>query len=135
MSHSKPFYGECQEGSGKTLRARIVGHADTPITQASINASGVKLGVWKYTSIDEAEEDRNAAVVQAETALTTSAVIFDALQAWDVDSTGYNFAYAMPAALFPDGNVWYRVEVWIDPEIGEDFLGALFFLEGKATTR
>lgn len=135
MSKSKPIFGECSENSGKTIRARIVGHADTPITQASIDVNGVTLGVWKYTSKDDAVDDVNGTVVQAETALTTSAVIFDTLQAWDVDSAGYNFAYPMPASLFPDGGVWYRVEVWINPTSGADFLGALYFLDCGATSR
>lgn len=133
MSTNEPIYGTCKENSGKTLRARINGHAATPITQASLTT--FKYAVTKYSSRDDAIEDTNGTVVVAETALTISAVIFDALQSWDVDSTGYNMAHALAATSFPDGNVWYRVEYWADPTSGEDFLAALFFLECMATTR
>lgn len=130
---SEPYFGKCRENSGATIRARIVGHAGTPITQASLTT--VKYTVQKYADRDDAIKDENGTEVTDETTLTISSAIFDALQSWDEDSTGYNFAYALPAASFPDGNAWYRVEVWCDPASGEDFLGALFFLDCMATTR
>jgi hypothetical protein len=141
MSTSKAIRGECKENSGKTVRARIVGHADTPITQASLTT--FKYRIDRYASVDEAESDTGATSVIGETALTIASVIFDTLQPWDVDDaahpgpdglSGYNMAHALPASSFPEPG-WYRIEYWADPVSGEDFLASLFFLECKATTR
>ena len=56
--------------------------------------------------------------------LTVANVIFDTLQTsdgrWDGDSTGFNFAYEVPATSFPAAN-FTRVEFTFTPAAGAVF--------------
>ena len=49
-------------------------------------------------------------------------VMFDSLQTsddrWTVDSTGFNFAWAAPATIVPDGGKTYHVQLTITPASG-----------------
>jgi hypothetical protein len=132
MSEMRIHKGTAYEGVGKVIRSRIVNYADTDITQASVTA--ITYLVDQYDSEREAEEDSNATSIQTITSSgTVSSLVFNTLQAWDVDDDGYNFQHTLPAASFPTGNKWVRVEEWIDATSGEDFCGGIWIFEVKAT--
>jgi hypothetical protein len=134
MSEMTIHKGECFEGVGKVIRSRVVNYADADITQASVTA--ITYIFNQYPDADDAEADANATPVQIEvTAGTVSSLVFNTLQTWPDDENGYNFAMTLPAASFPVGGKFYRVEVWIDPTIGEDFLAGIWILECHATAR
>ncbi len=115
MSAQTIIRGTIYEDFAATLLARVTGNAGTNITQASL------------TSITYAVYDRSVNPVTAVNTgtLTIASVVYDTLQTtddrWDVDTTGYNFAYTFPGTLFPSGNREYRVEVKFTPTSGEAF--------------
>jgi hypothetical protein len=132
MSEMRIHKGIAYEGVGKVIRSHIVNYADTDITQATVTA--ITYLVDQYDSEREAEGDSGATSIQVEvTAGSVASLVFNTLQAWDVDDDGYNFQLTLPAASFPTGNKWNRVEVWIDPTSGEDFCGGIWIFEVKAT--
>jgi hypothetical protein len=137
MSQAKIFRGTCFEGAPKVLMARVQGAAATNITQATVTA--LSYTVDQYDSEDDALADENATSVATSTALTpVSSYVYDTLQTdndWQADSSGYNFKFTAPAASFPAGSKWVRVEVWVDPTSGEDFPGGVFVLEVLATAK
>lgn len=59
----------------------------------------------------------------ATTLPTVATSVFDTLQTdnrWRVDELGYNVAFALSQAHFPDGNTNYGIEVLIQPTDGFD---------------
>lgn len=99
------------EDSGAAFMARVVGNTAANMTQASITGATVKV----YDS---------AGTSQLSDSMTISSVVFDTLQTdarWTVDSTGYNFLYAIADTVFTTGNESYTVEFMFDPVSGEDF--------------
>jgi hypothetical protein len=108
--------------SGVGLYARVTNVAGTAITQASLTSAHYQV------------RDLTAQTSGTKTALTVSSVVYDALQTgegWsDVDSTGYNFKYVVPATEFahdPDDDEApivhrYQVDVLFTPASGEPFV-------------
>lgn len=101
------------EDSGLRWMARVLGNAGGPIVQADVTSIA-------YSVYNKA--DLTLATVTG--TLNASDVIFDTLQTdsrWGKDSTGYNFAWNVPASVFALGNVTYRIEIKITPTSGEAF--------------
>ncbi len=99
------------EDGGAAFMARIVGNDAANITQASITGGTVKVFDSSGTSV-------------LDSTITKTTHIFDTLQTdarWTVDSTGYNFLYAMADTVFSTGNEMYTVEFMFDPASGNDF--------------
>lgn len=137
MTQAKIYRGTCFEGVPKVLMARVQGAAATNITQATVTA--LSYTVDQYDSEDDAIADANATSVATSTNLTpVSSYVYDSLQTdndWQADTTGYNFKFTAPAASFPVGNKWVRVEAWVDPTSGEDFPAGVWVLEVLATAK
>ena len=92
------------EDSDCVCMARVVGIDADEITQADVSSIALKV-------FDEDAADPDTAVSEA--SLTVSAVVFDTLQTdarWQVDTTGYNFRYTIPAAALATGDHTYTVE-------------------------
>jgi hypothetical protein len=137
MSELKPQYGVCWEDTPKVVMSRVEGLSAAAITQGTLSA--MTYLVKRYATRADAENDENGTIVISETSLTISACIFNTLQTdndWPAsDATGYNLKATIPASAFPASGLWYRVEVWCTPSSGDAFLGALCFLNCKATAR
>lgn len=137
MSQMKIHRDLAYEGTPKVVMARIVGAAAANITQATITA--ITYIVDQYDSEPDAEADSGATSVQTETSAgSVSSLVYDTLQTdndWDADDSGYNFKLTLPAASFPVGGKWNRVEVWFDPTSGEDFLGFVGIFEVLSTAK
>lgn len=104
-----PIRGVAWEDGGATCLARIVGLSGSNITQAVV--SSIACTVYDVTG----------AVSIITPSITVSSVVFDTLQTdsrWDVDSTGFNFAHALPATAFPTYGHVYRVEYKFAPVSG-----------------
>ena len=103
--------GSVFEDGGASLMARVVGNNAVNIVQADITS--ISRTVFVGTTISTAV-----------TVPVVATVIFDTLQTdarWAVDSTGYNFREDVLAAVFPDGDVIYRVEYQFTPASGQVF--------------
>jgi hypothetical protein len=135
MSKPQINKARCFEGVPAVLMARIVGAAATNITQATV--SRLDYTVDQYDSERQAERDESPTSVTTLTQLTpVSTYVYDTLQTdndWSADSTGYNFKFTAPAASFPVGNKWNRVEVKVTPSSGEAFV-VVWVIEVLATT-
>lgn len=116
-----------REDSPIILRAHIKGLDGLDINQASLQS--IYYRTFEYGSESNCEDDINGTEVGTQASLDKTSVVFDELQTgngWTADDEGYNFAFALPKARLPNGNKWVRVEVWMPPVVGEEFLGALF---------
>lgn len=103
------------EDSGCALLARVRGNSAANVTQATI--SSIALSVFDLTSATPDTATTTATPVVAST-------IFDTLQTddrWTKDTTGYNFAYAVPAATLATGGRIYQFEFLLTPSSGEVF--------------
>lgn len=121
---SRIHYAEVFEDSPKVLMDRVQNITGANITQAVITS--ISRQVFEYGSQEEAESNTEGTEVGTAASLTVSDVVFDTLQTtapWDstVDATGYNFKDVVPAAKFPTGRKWYRVEYLVTPTTGEAF--------------
>ena len=106
-----PTRATIYEDSGITCMARIQGDDAAYITQAT--TSTIVLKTFKNVST----------TATSTTSLTVSSTVFDALQTdarWS-DSTGYNFRYAVPAAVFDAGDATYRLEFYFTPTSGSAY--------------
>lgn len=101
------FRGVAIRGAPATYKARLTDDDGDLITQADISAVS-----WKSF-------DRQTGTEVATGNLTVANVIFDALQAWEVDSTGFNFRHTIPAEAFPSNDKTYRLEYKFTPIVGE----------------
>lgn len=91
--------------------ARVYGASGTAIVQADVSSI-------EYSVFDKAD----TSTATATGTLTAASVIFNTLQTdsrWGKDSTGYNFAWNVPASVFATGSKTYRIEVKITPTSGE----------------
>ncbi len=104
------------EDAGLRIMARLRGNTGSLIVQADFTA--IAASVWPFRAPTSPTLDASA--------LTVASVVFDTLQTtsddarWTKDSTGYNFAYTIPASAFPDPGV-HRVEVIFNPASGDDW--------------
>ena len=57
---------------------------------------------------------REAVTGYEDVSVTVSAAVFNSLQRWGEDATGYNFRHVVPPAAFPNPNVWYDVDYTIN---------------------
>lgn len=94
------------EDNSLFIMARIRNHAGENLQQADLN--GVTCQVY-----DDTDELVNSPTI------TVAGTVYDALQTtdprWEADSTGYNFAFMVPAASFPSGGESYLVKFTFDP--------------------
>jgi len=92
--------------------ARILGDDAAAITQSTTSA--ITVAVFK-----------NASTTATYTAsLTVADVVFNSYQTdarWDLDSTGYNFRYAVISSVFDEGDATYRVEFKFTPTSGSQY--------------
>lgn len=82
------------QGNTLVFLARIVGVAQTVVTQASVASAAYTLKTLDGTAI-------------ASGTLTVSAVVFDTpltTYGWDVDTTGYNFRHILTGSNFSGGD-------------------------------
>jgi hypothetical protein len=101
------------EDSSGWIMARVVGMANTNITQASI--SKITLRVYAKDNWPETDAINDPAVV-AERTLVKDDVVFDALQTdsgWDLtkDADGFNFKMEVLSTDIPKGSQKYRFEL------------------------
>jgi len=109
--------------SGTVLLARVVGANNANITQATLAAIAYQ--------VRDLEADVSGALLP----IVIATSIFDTLQtggAWDADTTGYNFAFTVPASAFawtPEEDLAgnpkprrFRVDVRFTPVTGEPFV-------------
>lgn len=92
------FEASIIEGVPLSHAHRINSVQGVPIVQAGVASIARKV--------------RNA-VTQVETLSDTVVVatsVYNTLQSWDVDETGYNFLDVIPGTAFPDGDSQYEVE-------------------------
>jgi hypothetical protein len=93
--------------------ARVGDFAGNVLTQADCS------------SITYTITDLNSGAVLAghsNVSLTVADVIFDTLQEWDIDETGYNFRYEIPrnvSEAFPDRDHVYEIRFRITPTEGQ----------------
>jgi hypothetical protein len=114
MIEAYPLF-TCNAGSGFPYCARINGLAGSPIVQADI------------TSIAYKVFDLSAGNVQvgATGSLTVATSVYNTMQTdarWEVDATGYNFSFCLPASYTAAlGGHRLQVEVLFTPATGEAF--------------
>jgi hypothetical protein len=125
--------GECLEDAPKVVLARVLGANRAAITQASLSA--LTYIVKRYASDQAAEVDSDGTSIVTETTLTIADCVFDALQSWDEDSTGYNLQVTLPASAFATAGYFYRADIWATPTSGDRFPAAIVILNCKATIR
>ena len=99
------------EGAPGTVLCYVTGHDGAVITQASTSSIA-------YSVVDV----RRPNTVVASGTIVVADTVFDSLQTsdarWTVDDTGFNFAWAQPAAIVPDGGKTYQVEITFTPATG-----------------
>lgn len=116
-----PHTAPAKQSSGLYLMSRVVGNDGALVTQASF-------GTITYTVYDLSTTPKTT--VEGPTSLTINSVVFNALQTttldprWTVDTTGYNFAFTVPAADLSKGGVVYWVTVNFAPSSGQPFADA-----------
>lgn len=101
------------EDSGAVIMARITAADGTNLTQAATSSITYKVF-----------DNRDLTTPTTSGTLTVSSVIYDTLQTdsrWDADSTGYNFAWEVPASVFVNGDRKYIIELLVTPGSGEQF--------------
>ena len=99
--------GTVWEDTTPYLMARVVGATAEILTRSDISSVS-------YTVVDI---DDNTTVV-ASGSPSKDTVFFNSLQTdarWTKDSTGYNFAFALPATALPNGQQTYVVDFQITP--------------------
>ncbi len=114
--------GTAWEDTSPFLMARVAGGDAVNLQQADVTS--IAYTVYDLTA---------GALSSASASLTVSSVIFDTLQTnarWTVDSTGYNFGFALPAAKIPTGDNVYVVDVAITPASGA-VIPVIFRIETK----
>ena len=88
----------------------VQGHDGAAITQSDITSIA-------YSVVDI----RKPSVTVASGSLDETEVVYDTLQTdarWTKDDTGYNFAWAAPITIVPEGGKTYQVEVEFTPASG-----------------
>lgn len=115
--------------------ARLVDAFGTPLTTASVQASGVSLNVYKLDSPTVATPVLTLSSLDPLTTYTGQQLMTDTLQTtgWSKDSVGRNFAYMPTVSSFtPDGGTvggfTYRYEFRfaLTAAYGSGFLYAVF---------
>lgn len=99
------------EDTGFSLMARIQGTDAKDVQQADV--SSIAYSVYDLSSTGSPTDTGS---------LTVATVIYDTLQTdsrWDIDTTGYNFKWDVPASHVADGAKNYRFEIAFTPAIGE----------------
>ena len=107
-----PTNATIYEDTGVTCMSRILGDDAAAITQSTTSA--ITVAVFKNTS--------TTATYTA--SLTVADVVFDSYQTdarWSLDSTGYNWRYAVVASVFDAGDATYRLEFKFTPTSGSQY--------------
>ena len=101
------IFTEWREDAGATLMLRIwdrptsAGSTEgSPLTKAQISSI--------YIVVLDKWSDENTL---ASTAIDKETTIKDTLESWNVDATGHNFRYNVPATAFPSAGHPYRVTI------------------------
>jgi hypothetical protein len=103
MTEALRTFGFTLQNSDTPLRAYLEATDQTPLVQADLAGGTITRKVFDLesnTPLTATESDE----------LTASAVIFDTLQAWQVDSIGYNIRDVVPGSYFPLAERRYEVQ-------------------------
>ena len=98
------------EGTAPTIMGNFLIHDGSSAQKADITSIA-------YAVYDV--DDPTSAIIEDD--LVVADVFYDSLQTdsrWTIDSTGYNFAWAAPATICPDGGKRYRVQFTTTPAVG-----------------
>lgn len=98
------------------IKLRIENPSEQVATIASL--TGISYRVIEYSSEEDAREDDNGTEITGATSLTVADVIYDTLQSWSIDATGYNFKMLSPATNRPNGDKWQRHQITFTPASG-----------------
>lgn len=110
------------EAGTKTLRARVVDRDGTVQTQVNFSGS-VQVRGYDLGSATP------STAIYSNVALTVAGTIFNSLQTWDLDSTGFNFQTTITSNQIAwEGGHTYRVSCLL-PHTSEGFLPVVFELQ------
>ena len=99
------------EDSPATLMAWVGSRPTTPNSRGTAYTQALFTSIV-YSAFDESSATPTTAIAGHNAAsLTVSAVIYDTLQGWDVDTTGHNFRTVIGATAFPVGGHQARIEI------------------------
>ena len=103
-----------------TVTARVADKDGTVLVQADVDAV-------LYTVFRVASDGGETAVAgHTDVALTVTLVVFDTLQDWDEDTTGYNFRHEIDVKTlgqaFTEAGVTYKVRFTLVPPTGQDVI-------------
>ena len=104
-----------REGSPHVCMGRIQGIGATNITQASITSITCNVFDLSGDTPDTAETTPT---------VTVATSVYDTLQTdgmWTKDTTGYNFAFTVPASSFSTGDHTYWIEFTFQPTSGDSY--------------
>lgn len=112
MPIPRPVSARAWAGTGPTLLARIRDNTGAYPTQAGLTEIS-----YIVTNKDTDTEVETGTMIIGD-------VIYDTLQTnnplWVIDTTGYNFRYAMASTQIPDPG-HYRIDIKITPVLGSPF--------------
>ena len=100
------------EGSSPTIMGNFLIHDGSSAVQSDITS--ISYSVWDV-------DDPSVVILTDDPALNVGEVFYDTLQTdsrWTVDSTGFNFAWATPITICPDGGKTYIVQFTTTPAVG-----------------
>ena len=102
MSNNLTHVRNHPENTALILRARILGSDGSAVSQSD-------LSTITYSTFKPLSSTPTTAIVDG-TSLTISEVVFNTMQSWDRDSTGYNFRAVIPGSQLGDIDQ-YAIEV------------------------
>ncbi len=110
IDRTSPLVALINEDASVSIMYRLsalpttVGALGTPYTQSSFSTITYSVFDKNSATPDTAIGGHSAA------SLTVSAVVYNTMQGWDVDSTGYNFLHTIAGTAFATGGHVYMVE-------------------------
>lgn len=109
--------GSGDERAGARIQALVVLDDGTPVVQADIDT--IEYEVFDV-DVDQEDDAEAEFPTTGDGSIEPADCIFDELQPWSEDETGFNFSFVVPAACFPGESI-YRVDFKFTPVDGEVF--------------
>ena len=100
------------EDSGYTVLGRILGHDGSAVSQSDVDSI-------TYTIAERSTPGTPVATGTIEVTNSVYTELQTSDSRWTRDTTGFNFAAAMPATTVPDGNKVYQLDFSFTPSTGE----------------